>query len=165
MPLISPLVSSRSDNSSLFSPSGLTGGIGATGPAGPTGITGSAGNTANFVTGMIIAWNSASNPPTGWSLCDGTNGTPNLQGRFIAGTSGVAPFTFNNYGGAGTVTLTANQLPAHSHTVATHQGAGTACGAGDSAILVGTQTSSSVGGGQSVPILPPYYVLSYIMKL
>ena len=164
MPLLSPLVSSRSDNTSLFSPSGLTGGVGATGPAGPTGITGSAGNTANFVAGMIIAWNSAVAPAT-WALCDGTSGTPDLRGRFIVGATGVAPFTFGNSGGAGTVTLTANQLPAHSHTVATHQGAGTAAGAGDSGILVGTQTSSSVGGGQSIPILPPFYVLSYIMKL
>ena len=164
MPLISPLVSSRSQNTSLFSPSGLTGGVGATGPAGPTGITGSAGNTANFVTGMIIAWNNEV-APSGWALCDGTSGTPDLRGRFIVGTSGVAPFTFANTGGAGTVTLTANQLPPHSHTVATHQGAGTAAGAGDSGILVGTQTSSSTGGGQAVPILPPFYVLSYIMKL
>lgn len=164
MPLISPLVSSRSDNTSLFSPSGLTGGIGPTGSAGPTGITGTAGNTANFVAGMIIAWNNAV-APSGWALCDGTSGTPDLRGRFIVGATGVAPFTFASTGGAGTVTLTANQLPAHSHTVATHQGAGTSAGAGDSGVLVGTQTSSSVGGGQSVPILPPYYVLSYIMKL
>ena len=164
MPLISPLVSSRSQNTTLFSPSGLTGGIGPTGPAGPTGITGSAGNTADFVAGMIIAWNNAV-APANWGLCDGTNGTPDLRGRFIVGATGVAPFTFASTGGAGTVTLTVNQLPAHTHTVATHQGAGTAAGAGDSGVLVGTQTSSSVGGGQSIPILPPYYVLSYIMKL
>lgn len=164
MPLISPLVSSRSQNTTLFSPSGLTGGIGPTGPAGPTGITGSAGNTANFVSGMIIAWNNIA-APSGWALCDGTSGTPDLRGRFIVGATGVAPFTFGGSGGAGTVTLTVNQLPAHTHTVATHQGAGTAGGAGDSGILVGTQTSSSTGGGQSIPILPPYFVLSYIMKL
>ena len=148
----------------MFSPSGLTGGIGPTGPAGPTGITGSAGNTADFVAGMIIAWNNVT-APSGWALCDGTSGTPDLRGRFIVGATGVAPFTFASTGGAGTVTLTVNQLPAHTHTVATHQGAGTAAGAGDAGVLVGTQTSSSVGGGQSVPILPPYYVLSYIMKL
>jgi hypothetical protein len=164
MPLISPLVSSRSQNTSLFSPSGLTGGVGPTGPDGPTGITGPAGNTANFVSGMIIAWNNVT-APAGWALCDGGSGTPDLRGRFIVGTSGVAPFTFANTGGAGTVTLVEANLPPHSHTVATHQGAGTAGGAGDSGILVGTQTSSSTGGGQAVPILPPFYVLSYIMKL
>lgn len=164
MPLLSPLVSSRSQNTSLFSPSGVTGGIGATGPAGPTGITGTAGNTANFVTGMIIAWNNAVAPPT-WALCDGTNGTPDLRGRFVVGATGVAPFTFGNSGGAGTVTLIEANLPPHTHTVSTHQGAGTAAGAGDAGILVGTQISSSTGGGQSIPILPPFYVLSYIMKL
>lgn len=36
--------------------------------------------------GIIVAWN-GSTPPTGWALCDGTNGTPNLSGRFILGYS------------------------------------------------------------------------------
>lgn len=164
MPLISPLVSSRSNNTTLFSPSGLTGGIGATGPAGPTGITGAAGNTANFVPGMIIAWNGVTGP-AGWALCDGTAGTPDLRGRFIVGTSGVAPYTFGNSGGAGSVTLTEANIPPHTHTFTTHQGAGTAAGAADTAFPVGNQTTSSTGGGGVVPTLPPFYVLSYIMKL
>ena len=40
--------------------------------------------------GMIVMW-SGDDVPTGWALCDGTNNTPDLSGRFIvcAGTSTV----------------------------------------------------------------------------
>ena len=37
-------------------------------------------------TGFIGMWSgSASTIPTGWALCDGTNGTPNLTDRFVLG--------------------------------------------------------------------------------
>lgn len=42
------------------------------------------------VTGMIMMWSGeVNNIPNGWALCDGRNGTPDLQDRFIvaAGTS------------------------------------------------------------------------------
>ena len=35
--------------------------------------------------------------PYGWHLCDGSNGTPNLSGRFLEGTTN-APKTFNDAG-------------------------------------------------------------------
>lgn len=35
--------------------------------------------------GTIVAW-TGSVPPNGWNFCDGTNGTPDLRGRFIVGT-------------------------------------------------------------------------------
>ena len=39
-----------------------------------------------FVSGMILIWSGAANAiPTGWVLCDGTNSTPNLSGKFILG--------------------------------------------------------------------------------
>ena len=42
------------------------------------------GNTAVMV-GMIMMWSgTAANIPTGWALCDGNNGTPDLRDRFIA---------------------------------------------------------------------------------
>lgn len=34
--------------------------------------------------GVIVMW-SGTTAPTGWSLCDGTNGTPDLRGKFIVG--------------------------------------------------------------------------------
>ena len=46
------------------------------------GITG-----GGFIpTGGIIIWSSASNAiPTGWLLCNGSNGTPDLRNRFVVG--------------------------------------------------------------------------------
>lgn len=34
--------------------------------------------------GIIVMW-SGTTPPAGWALCDGTNDTPNLKGRFVVG--------------------------------------------------------------------------------
>ena len=41
--------------------------------------------------------------PTGWSVCDGSNGTPNLQGRFLVGAdnnTGMPTFETTSTGGA-----------------------------------------------------------------
>lgn len=39
-----------------------------------------------FTTGMIMLWSgSIGSIPSGWALCDGTGGTPNLRDRFIVG--------------------------------------------------------------------------------
>ena len=36
--------------------------------------------------GLVCMWSGAiENIPAGWALCDGTNGTPDLRGRFIVG--------------------------------------------------------------------------------
>jgi microcystin-dependent protein len=67
-------------------------------------------------TGVIVMWGGAVNSiPTGWALCNGSNGTPDLRDRFIVG----AGSTYNPgaTGGATTQTLTTTQLPAHTHTV------------------------------------------------
>ena len=40
-------------------------------------------NAQNF-RGIIVAWSGTIDKiPTGWALCDGTNGTPDLRGRFL----------------------------------------------------------------------------------
>src|SRR3989338_5938906 len=37
-------------------------------------------------TGVIVMWSgSVDSIPSGWSLCDGTNGTPDLRDRFVMG--------------------------------------------------------------------------------
>ncbi|MFM0737837.1 hypothetical protein PQQ51_11395 [Paraburkholderia xenovorans] len=92
--------------------------------------------------GMIMMF---SNPdgkgiPTGWVLCDGTNGTPNLLNRFIVGgaasdiggaststltgdksnknfTAVTDSGTLNLSGKTKDVALTLNQMPAHDHNV------------------------------------------------
>jgi microcystin-dependent protein len=65
--------------------------------------------------GVIVMWSgSVANIPSGWALCDGTNGTPDLRGRFVVGAGGSYAVGAN--GGAETVTLTTAQIPAHGHS-------------------------------------------------
>ena len=74
---------------------------------------------AQVPSGLIAMWSgSYSSVPTGWALCDGTNGTPNLQGRFVRGADGDAPSpaAVGSTGGSNSVTLTTNMLAQHSHT-------------------------------------------------
>lgn len=59
----------------------------------------SAGTTAplslGVPTGAILMWSGTlAQVPTGWALCDGTNGTPDLRDRFVRGAStGMNPGT------------------------------------------------------------------------
>jgi microcystin-dependent protein len=72
--------------------------------------------------GGIIMW-SGTTVPTGWSLCNGSNGTPNLRNRFIVaadsltktGTtsqSGTSPYDPGDVGGSAD-----SIVVSHSHTV------------------------------------------------
>jgi microcystin-dependent protein len=68
-----------------------------------------------FPSGGIILWSgSIATIPSGWWLCDGTNGTPNLRDRFVVGAGST--YTVGAIGGAATVTLAEANLPAHSHS-------------------------------------------------
>lgn len=64
-------------------------------------------------TGAIILWEGTT-PPEGWALCDGNNGTPDLKGRFVMGSSNVNNY---GYGGNDTVNITEANIPAHNHSV------------------------------------------------
>lgn len=67
-------------------------------------------------TGAIVMWaGSVASIPSGWALCDGTNGTPNLVDKFIKGTSGTPGST----GGSNDRTLVEGNLPSHSHSAGT----------------------------------------------
>ena len=42
--------------------------------------------------GIIVMWSGAdTDVPAGWVLCDGTNNTPDLRGRFILGSGNDIP--------------------------------------------------------------------------
>lgn len=157
-PVISPLVTSRSENTSLFASliDSSIGPTGITGPQGPTGVD-------LFQPGMIMMFNSAT-PPANWLLCDGTNGTPDLRGRFIMHQYPPATFDFGETGGTGSVVLDITQMPAHTHDFDTHNGIGDSLGAGDAALPSGSEATSAEGNADPVDILPPYYVLTFIMK-
>jgi microcystin-dependent protein len=79
--------------------------------------------------GTIVMWSGA-NVPNGWVVCDGTNGTPDLRGRFIvcAGQATAATvagdttpnYTLNSKGGVNSHTLSIAELPRHQHEAATN---------------------------------------------
>lgn len=72
--------------------------------------------------GIIVMWSGLlSNIPSGWALCDGLNGTPDLRGAFIRGASiGADP---GGTGGSATHTHaphddhTINQVINHTHPI------------------------------------------------
>lgn len=85
-------------------------------------------------TGTIMMWSgSVDKLPVGWSLCDGTMGTPDLRGKFVrtcqrtadsdcdvganGGGSGVTNLAgAHSHGGqTGGHSLTVGQIPSHSH--------------------------------------------------
>jgi len=60
-------------------------------------------------------WSGADNAvPSNWALCNGSNGTPNLVDRFIVGRGSA--YAQGTQGGSATKTLTATNLPSHTHT-------------------------------------------------
>ena len=124
----------------------------------------------SFVTGMIILWSGAADAiPTGFVLCDGNNSTPNLSGRFVVGyDASNNDYDVNDTGGSESVTLTLNQIPAHTHTyidqyVVINNGY-RPWPASNNDCAARSVNTSSAGGGQSHENRPPYYALCYIMK-
>ena len=49
----------------------------------------------------------------GWQLCNGKNGAPDLQDRFVAAAG--RKYKIGEQGGSDVVTLTTAQMPAHNH--------------------------------------------------
>jgi len=127
-------------------------------------------NVPNIPTGAIILWSGASNAiPTGFVLCDGNNGTPDLRDRFIVGAGST--YSKGDTGGASSVTLTINQIPSHNHS---YNSANHPTSTGPEQDQGGSpenrttfnvsKTTGNTGGGQSHENRPPYYALFYIMK-
>lgn len=132
--------------------------------------------------GLISLWyGSIITIPSGWAICDGTNGTPDLRDRFVVGagtsyavgaTGGTKDAVVVSHSHTATSTVSD---PGHAHTGAT----ATATGAYNGTKLVaddGTTGTSTTGISVSTSVastgvsgtnmnLPPYYALAYIMKL
>lgn len=68
---------------------GIDGVDGGPGPQGPAGPKGDKGSDATLPAGIIV-FSTLADLGDGWKLCDGTDGTPDLRGRFIV-TVGESP--------------------------------------------------------------------------
>lgn len=65
--------------------------------------------------GIICLWSGTiATIPSGWVLCNGSNGTPDLRQKFVMG-AGNTSNTPGTTGGSSTVTLSTANLPAHTH--------------------------------------------------
>jgi microcystin-dependent protein len=72
-------------------------------------------NTALPFNTIAIWSGSIASIPTGWQLCDGTNGTPDLRNKFLVGAGNS--YLIGNTGGEIEVYLDSPQLPTHTHPV------------------------------------------------
>lgn len=68
-------------------------------------------------TGTIVMFSGlASNIPSGWHICDGTEGTPNLIGKFIKASN-----TSGETGGQSSIQILEENMPKHTHTFVGNQ--------------------------------------------
>ncbi len=80
-------------------------------------------NVAGVPSGTIVMWAGADTAiPTGWKLCDGTNGTPDLRGKFIIGAGGAGGVPVKGLVGSNTLALETNEVAAHTHTGSVQSG-------------------------------------------
>ena len=134
--------------------------------------------------GMIMIWSgSVGSIPSGWTLCNGSNSTPDLRDKFVIGAGST--YAVNGTGGSKdavvvshthTATSTVTD-PGHNHTYTRYDtltGVGGAnplwantstqnTGSAFTGITVST-TNASTGSSGTNANLPPYYALCYIMK-
>ncbi|GAI79168.1 unnamed protein product, partial [marine sediment metagenome] len=74
-------------------------------------------DSPSIPSGLITMWHGLiTNIPSGWVLCDGGSGTPNLLAKFVEGVA-TAATNPGATGGAAAVSLTTAQLASHSHGV------------------------------------------------
>jgi hypothetical protein len=133
--------------------------------------------------GAILMWSgSVLSIPSGWYLCDGTNGTPDLQNRFILGAGNL--YAVGATGGnkdaivvshTHTATTTVTD-PGHTHNItAAVTGGGGNISQGTSALSTYTTTTATTGITAATTVastgssgtnanMPPYYALAFIMK-
>ena len=118
--------------------------------------------------GSIIMFNGkAEEIPSGWAICNGENGTPNLLDRFI-----LASTYCGGTGGQSQITLSVSQLPPHRHRLKKCW-YGKSDNADDRQVVRWDDSVSTndqilteeTGFGLPINIMPPYYRLIYIMKV
>ena len=137
---------------------------------------------AAFPSGGIIIWSgSVASIPSGWYLCNGSNGTPDLRDRFVVG-AGSTYAVADTGGSANAIVVSHTHTatvtdPGHTHTY-NENTSNEFVGTGvlrtdvwnDSSTNTGSATTgitvsnASTGSSGTNANLPPYYALAYIMK-
>jgi microcystin-dependent protein len=122
--------------------------------------------------------------PTGWALCNGSSGTPDLRSRFIVGATSDAStgVTFNadtgavsgayapgNTGGETAHQLTTAEMPSHSHQLSRYSGNNNVNSQSGRYALattndIGPDSTNSTGADDYHENRPPYYALAFIMR-
>ena len=149
---------------------------------------------SGFPSGGIIMWSGTiATIPSGWLLCNGSSGTPDLRNRFVIGafqdTTGVAYTTVTGAdtqtgGSKDAITVSHTHTatstvtdPGHTHTTLINStsassgggvsviqtGGGGTTGTATTGITVAT-TNASTGSSGTNANLVPYFALAYIMK-
>jgi microcystin-dependent protein len=137
---------------------------------------------------VIVMWSgSVATIPTGWFLCDGGNGTPDLRDRFIVGagssyavaaTGGSKDAIVVSHSHTGSTNTTGEHTHTYNNdptaTSAVHPtGSGSQNSRGNNEAVFTTSssgahahsfTTNSTGSSGTNANLPPYYALAYIMK-
>ena len=131
---------------------------------------------------MIILWSgSVGSVPSGWQLCNGQNGAPDLRDSFIVGAGNS--YSVGQTGGSTDAIVVSHTHtaivtdPGHNHTyqeasgLQPQSGSSTECltslttantSTATTGITVANQSTGTSGSGAN---LPPYYALAYIYKL
>jgi len=131
---------------------------------------------AGIPSGCIVIWSgSSASIPSGWYLCNGSNGTPDLRNRFVVGATST--YAVGATGGSADAIVVSHTHsvsdPGHNHTVGIQtktldQNAGSASLAGAGTTATSTASTgisiSSTGSSGTNANLPPYYALCYIQK-
>ena len=158
---------------------------------------------SGILAGTIVAFSgtfSGKNPipkggtiaDTGWHICDGTDGTPDLRNKFVyggdgtnTGETGGSTYHDHSINGDGILkaavgyhTLSSEEMPSHNHSLGHYWGTSSSDSTSFEPASYGSSTPESGyrggGGSHNHPlsgstdnrtILPPYYVLAYIIKL
>ena len=136
-------------------------------------------SSPSFVSGMIMMWSgSIVSIPTGWLLCNGASGTPDLRDRFVVGAG--TTYAVNATGGSANAVVPSHTHaitdPGHFHAVTIPSGRFQPQANGqnqtnpyyDASVNTSTKVTdiSIVAAGVSPTNanLPPYLALAYIMK-
>ena len=140
-------------------------------------------STGTVPIGGIILWSgSVASIPGGYALCNGSNGTPNLQDRFVigAGTGDDSNYNVNNTGGSADAVVVK-----HNHNLSGGGASGTfitkvnsdregrksgntscvdSISTDSGSVSYTRPTANNEGVSGTNKNLPPYYALAYIMR-